>query len=274
MFLHSRSHHPRRTRRCSPARSRSGCGSRCCSPISPRRSRKGAARRRRRPCARRAATRAPSAMSIPQDLSDIYRGRQRARSARRRRRAGRGRRHHPRRRRDRRGPRFGQRKRDHRRIRAGHPRGRRRPLGGDRRHDRALRPDQGPDHRRAGLHLHRSHDRARRRRRAAEDAERARAVDPALGPHPDLPDRLRHPVAAGALFGQDAFGHGADRAARLSDPDHDRRPVVGDRHRRHGSSDPLQRDRHLGPRGRGGGRRRYAAARQDRHDHLRQPHGR
>ena len=49
--------------------------------------------------------------------------------------------------------------------------------------------------------------------------------------------------------------------------------AVGDRHRRHGSADPLQRDRHLRPRRRGGGRRRHAAARQDRHDHLRQPHG-
>ena len=50
--------------------------------------------------------------------------------------------------------------------------------------------------------------------------------------------------------------------------------LVGDRHRRHGPADPLQRDRDLRPRGRGGGRRRHAAARQDRHDHLRQPHGR
>ena len=50
--------------------------------------------------------------------------------------------------------------------------------------------------------------------------------------------------------------------------------LVGDRHRRHGPADPLQRHRHLRPRRRGGGRRRHAAARQDRHDHLRQPHGR
>ena len=35
----------------------------------------------------------------------------------------------------------------------------------------------------------------------------------------------------------------------------------------------VQRARHVGPRGRGGGRRRHAAARQDRHDHLRQPAG-
>ena len=74
--------------------------------------------------------------------------------------------------------------------------------------------------------------------------------------------------------GDDAFGDRADRPAGLPHPDDDRRPAVGDRHRRHGPADPLQRDRHLRPRGRGGGRRRHAAARQDRHDHLRQSHGR
>ena len=78
----------------------------------------------------------------------------------------------------------------------------------------------------------------------------------------------------GRLFRNDPFGDGADRAARLPDPDDDRRPAVGDRHRRHGPADPLQRHRHFRPRGRGGGRRRHAAARQDRHHHLRQPHGR
>ncbi len=56
-------------------------------------------------------------------------------------------------------------------------------------------------------------------------------------------------------------------------PDDHRRPPVRHRHRRHGPADPLQRDRHLRARGRGRGRRRYAAARQDRHDHLRKPHG-
>ena len=65
----------------------------------------------------------------------------------------------------------------------------------------------------------------------------------------------------------------AGRAARLPDPDDDRRPALGDRHRRHGPDDPGQRDRHLGPRGRGRRRRRRPAARQDRHDHPRQPPG-
>ena len=66
---------------------------------------------------------------------------------------------------------------------------------------------------------------------------------------------------------------GPGRAARLPDPDHHRRAALGDRHRRHGPAGALQRAGHVGPRGRGGGRRRHAAARQDRHDHLRQPPG-
>ena len=89
-----------------------------------------------------------------------------------------------------------------------------------------------------------------------------------------FPHRLRHALAARRLFRHGALGDGADRAAGLPDPDHDRRPALGDRHRRHGPSDPLQRHRHVRPRRGGGGRRRHAAARQDRHDHLRQPHGR
>jgi hypothetical protein len=56
-------------------------------------------------------------------------------------------------------------------------------------------------------------------------------------------------------------------------PDHHRRAVVGDRHRRHGPAGALQRAGDVGPRGRGGRRRRYAAARQDRHHHARQPAG-
>ena len=41
----------------------------------------------------------------------------------------------------------------------------------------------------------------------------------------------------------------------------------------HGPRDPAERDRHERPVGRGGGRRQHAAARQDRHDHARQPAG-
>ena len=66
--------------------------------------------------------------------------------------------------------------------------------------------------------------------------------------------------------------HGrARRAARLPHPDDDRRPAVGDRHRRHGPRRPVQRPGDERPRGRGVRRRRRHPARQDRHDHLRQP---
>ncbi len=68
-------------------------------------------------------------------------------------------------------------------------------------------------------------------------------------------------------------GAGAGRAVRHADPDHDRRAAVGYRHRRHGPAGAVQRAGDVRPRGRGGGRRRYAAARQDRHDHARQPPG-
>ena len=62
-------------------------------------------------------------------------------------------------------------------------------------------------------------------------------------------------------------------AAGLPDPDDDRRPAVGDRHRRHGPAGAAQRAGDVGPRGRSGRRRPHAAARQDRHDHARQPPG-
>ena len=62
-------------------------------------------------------------------------------------------------------------------------------------------------------------------------------------------------------------------AARVPHPDDDRRPAVGDRHRRHGPAGAAQRAGDVGTRGRGGRRRPHAAARQDRHDHARQPAG-
>ena len=73
--------------------------------------------------------------------------------------------------------------------------------------------------------------------------------------------------------GGEAARPGADRAARLPDPDHDRRAALGHRHRGDGPADPAERDRDERPRGRGGGRRQHAAARQDRHDHAGQPPG-
>ena len=66
---------------------------------------------------------------------------------------------------------------------------------------------------------------------------------------------------------------GAHRAPRLPDPDDDRRPALGHRHRRHGPRAPAQRPRDVRPRRRGGGRRQRPAPRQDRHDHARQPPG-
>ena len=69
-------------------------------------------------------------------------------------------------------------------------------------------------------------------------------------------------------------GRHPGRAAGVPDPDDDRRAALGDRHRGHGPAGAAQRARDERPRGRGRGRLRDAAARQDRHDHLRQPAGR
>ena len=121
------------------------------------------------------------------------------------------------------------------------------------------------------LDLPRPHDRDGRRRRAAANAERAGAVDPAVGHDADLPDRGRDAVGPRRLFGHRAVDHGADRAAGDADPDHHRRPALGDRHRRHGPARPLQCARDLRPGRRGRRRRRHPAARQDRHHHFRQP---
>ena len=70
-------------------------------------------------------------------------------------------------------------------------------------------------------------------------------------------------------------GH-ADRArgaVGLPHPDDDRRPVVGDRRRRHEPYDAGERHRDFRPRRRGRRRRRCAAARQDRHHYTRQSAG-
>ncbi|MEI9886303.1 MAG: hypothetical protein WDN08_07325 [Rhizomicrobium sp.] len=124
-----------------------------------------------------------------------------------------------------------------------------------------------------GRHLHRPHDRAGRRRRAPEDAQRDRAQHPARRHDADLRLRRRHhPQLRGLCRRLDQRSRPGG-AVRDPDPDHDRRAALGDRHRRHGSPDPLQRPRDVGPRRRGRRRRRHAAARQDRHDHARQPPG-
>ena len=197
----------------------------------------------------------------------------RVRSARGRPRPRRRRRADPRRRRDRRGRRQRRRIGDHRRIGAGDPRGRRRSIGGHRRHARPVGLDHGARHLESGRDLPRPDDRARRRGPAPEDAERDRAEHPARGPDADLPARRRHPAAVRAVRRHDGADPGARRAARLPDADHDRRPRLGDRHRRDGSAGAAQRAGDVGPRRRGRRRRRYPAPRQDRHDHARQPGG-
>ena len=138
---------------------------------------------------------------------------------------------------------------------------------------RALGPDRGRDHPGAGQELPRPHDRARRGRRAAQDAERDRARHPARGADADLPVGRRGAAAVRRVLGHRRLGRHADRAAGRADPDDDRRAAVGDRDRRHGPPRAPQRARAVRARGRGIGRRRRAAARQDRHDHARQPPG-
>ncbi len=66
---------------------------------------------------------------------------------------------------------------------------------------------------------------------------------------------------------------GAGGPVRHPDPDHHRRAALRHRHRRHGPGHPVQRDGQVGPRRRGRRRLRHAAARQDRHHHVRQPDG-
>jgi hypothetical protein len=110
-----------------------------------------------------------------------------------------------------------------------------RESGGDRRHGRAVGLDPRSHHRGAGLDLHRSHDPAGRGRRASEDAERDRAQHPACGPHHYFRVRDRDHSKLCRLCWRPDFGRDSGGAVRHADSDHDRRSVVGDRHRRHGS---------------------------------------
>ncbi len=184
-----------------------------------------------------------------------------------------GRRDHPRRRRHRRGHRHRRRVGDHRRVGPGHPRVGRRPLRRHRRHAGAVGRDRRPRHDPRRRDLPRPHDRARRGREPPEDAERDRARHPARGADDHLPARDRDAAALRRLLGRGAVGDRPHRAARLPDPDDDRRPALRDRHRRHGPPRAAQRARHERPRRRGRRRLLDAAARQDRHDHARQPPG-
>ena len=182
---------PRREAGSSPPPSPSGCGSRSCSPTSPRRWPRAAARRRPTRCAPCAATRWPSARR-----NGALEERLVVRAAQGRHRPRRRGRDHPRRRRRHRGRRLRQRGRDHRRVGArAQGAGHRHPQLGHRRHDRHQRLAAHPHHLQPRRDLPRPHDRARRGRRAAEDAERDRAEHPARRLHDHLPARRRHDPA-------------------------------------------------------------------------------
>ena len=178
------------------------------------------------------ALRATRTDTVAHGSADGSRGGPGHRPARRRPRGRRGRAGHPRRRRDRRGHRHRRRVGDHRRVRARGARVRRRPLLGHRRHHRALRPHRRADHREARRVVRRPDDRAGRGRAAAEDAERDRADDPALGADDRVPARRRDAAADGRLLGPTAVARGARGAAGLPHPDDDRRAALRDRHRR------------------------------------------
>ena len=75
------------------------------------------------------------------------------------------------------------------------------------------------------------------------------------------------------LLRRSPVDHRPGRPAGVPGPDHDRRPVVGHRHRRHGPSRAAQRAGHVRPRRRGGRGRLDAVVGQDGDDHLRQPDG-
>ena len=96
-------------------------------------------------------------------------------------------------------------------------------------------------------------------------------VDPARRADPRLPAGDRDAAAVRRVRRRDGRHRRARRPARVPHPDDDRRPPVRDRHRRHGPRRPLQRAGDERPRRRGVRRRRRHPARQDRHDHLRQP---
>ncbi len=192
-----------------------------------------------------------------------------AQGRRDRRRGGRG---HPRRRRRHRGRRLRQRGGHHRRVRAGaQGTGHGHPQLRDGRDHARQRPPRHPRHHRPGRDLPRPHDRPRRGRQAAADAQRDRARDPARGAHDRVPDGHGDAAAVRGVRRDHRRDRRPGRPSRVPDPDHHRRPPVRHRHRRHGPRRAIQRAGDERP-GRGGVRRRRRhPARQDRHDHLRQP---
>ena len=95
------------------------------------------------------------------------------------------------------------------------------------------------------------------------------------GLHDHLPARRRHAAAVRHLLRRRAADHRARRPARVPDPDDDRRPAVGDRHRRHGPARAAQRAGHVAA----GPSRPPATSTtllldKTGHDHVRRPPGR
>ena len=134
--------------------------------------------------------------------------------------------------------------------------------------------DRRRDHPGARPVVPRPHDRARRGRRAAQDAERDRAEHPARRADDRLPGRRRHAAAVRALRRHSEISLTTLIALLVAlIPTTIGALLSGDRHRRHGPPRASQRTRALRTGGRGLRRRRRAAARQDGHDHARQPPG-
>ena len=254
------------------ARRRCGCGSPCCSPTSPRRWPRGGARRRPTRCARPAPRRWRTVPPARRQRSSRGRRPQLAarRPVRRRRRRG-----DPRRRRRRRGHRHGRRVGDHRRVGAGHPRvaaatARPSPAApgcSPTRSSCASRSKPGETFLDRMIALVEGADRQK-------TPERDRPQHPARRPHDHLPARRRDAAAVRHLLGRRAVDHRARRPARVPHPDDDRRRCS----RR--SASPAWTGSCsatcwpcAGRAVEAAGDVHHAAARQDRHDHLRHPPG-
>jgi hypothetical protein len=104
---------------------------------------------------------------------------------------------------------------------------------------------------------------------AGRRPQRDRPQHPALGPHDHLPAGDGHAAAVRHLGASSR----SSVALLVYWSDHHRRVAVGDRDRGNGPAGAAQRARHVGSRGRSGRRLLDPAARQDGHDHPRQPPG-
>ena len=181
----------------------------------------------------------------------------------------------PGRRRGHRGRRVGRRVGDHRRVGAGHPRGRRRPLRRHRRHAAS-----SPTGSRCGSRRKPGESFLDRMIALVEGAERQKTPNEIALNILLVGMTIIFLIVVATLepfvIYSGAFVPVVFLVALLVTliPTTIGGLLVGDRHRRHGPAGEGQRHRQVRPRGRGGGRRRHAAPRQDRHHHLRQPHGR